>query len=104
MFVESGSVHFRRTPTKKSVYFDDNPLIRLQAESAIVAHFANKVKRLTSGVGWNADVDDALSSIFKGEFCGSYLGLLPPLELNIVAVRILRFRGIQTNGRPHLGH
>ena len=50
-------------------YLEHNPLVRLQAESAVVAHFANKVQRLAGSIRRNMDADDTLAGIVDGELC-----------------------------------
>ena len=50
-------------------YLDHNPLVRLQAEGAVVAHFANKVQRLADGISRNMDADGTLAGIVDGELC-----------------------------------
>ena len=54
----------------------------------MAADFADEVQRLASGVGRDADVDDALPCIVDDELCRSYLRLLPPQEMHGMTIRI----------------
>ena len=68
---------------------DDDSLIALQVEGALVADFADEMELLASGIGRDMDIDDATLHIIDSELRSAYLGLLPPQEQDGVAVRVV---------------
>ena len=69
----------------------------------MVGDFADDVEGLTCGIGWDADGDDGFLGIVEGQLGRSYLGLLPPTEMDGVTIGVGRAGGIQTDGLAGLG-
>ena len=57
----------------------------------MIGGFTDKVKRLTSSIGRDADVDSDIPGIVNSQLGRPYLRLLPPMEMEGMAVRIGSF-------------
>ena len=82
---------------------EDDSTIGDQMEGAGVVNLTDEVQRLSCGICRDMDGGYRLVRLVDGHFRCANLRLLPPEERQVVAVRVRRGGGIESEGGASLG-